>query len=292
MEFEGRSTDLSGQIHCVVGFLLLAAGRWWQVVWHGRMRSSRIPPNKVRIGGLKREYSGQTLLRVVDFLFAVVLPWWKTKMVMARSTAISLNKVCVQSLSYCESSPRPPPLARGGSPEFDGRWFFLMWWLEALGVGELISMASEVLMFSCTCCGCFGRRRKAVIIAREIDLSWSSDTKICGALSVAFDCRPTLMANCWPMSSDEISDASSTSRRRPCSELVVVFIVNSESSGDVPGVELDGCNRSSLYHSYGGGPDCFLLILLEVYFVIVGVFSDISALSDVPTVTCTRRFEK
>jgi hypothetical protein len=274
-----------------MGVLFLAACCWWQAVVLGRLRGLCISPNKVRIGGLKLESAGQILLQVVDFFIAVVLPWWKPKMATAKSTTASSNKVFVRRLSHCESLSPLPPLARGGSLEFDGRLFSLLWGLDAHGVGELISMVSEVLFFSSTCSGCYERRRKTVVFVREVNLPWSRDTKICGTHSVGFDCRPTLMAIWWPLSANMISDASSTSMRRPCSELAVALIVNLEPSGDVPGTELDGRGRSSLFHSCGGRPDCLFLFLTRVFFVIVRDFSGFYALSDVPNVICTRRFE-
>jgi hypothetical protein len=291
MEFESRSMDLGGQIHRAVAFFLLAADRWWHAVLQGWRRGSCISPNKVRFRGLKLESAGQTLLRAVISLATMVLPWWETEVVMVRSSAASLNKVWLHSFSDCNSSLYLPTLARGGSREFDGRLFSLRWWLKAICGGKLHSTASQVPPFSSTCSGCFGRRRRMVGFLHEADLPRSRDTKICYTHSVAIDCQPTMKANWWPLSSDRNPDASSTSSRRPCLELAMALSVNLEPSGEVPGAEDDGHGQSSVYHIHGGGPDCFPVLLLGVYFVKVRDSLVIFMLSCVPTVNCNRRFE-
>ena len=101
----------------VVVFFLLAAACWWQAVLQATSTEVRISPNKVRIGGIEFELSGQLWIRAVLLLPEIVLLWME--LTRRKSSGDFLNKA-KPLVFYCICLFNLLPLVCGLSPEFDG----------------------------------------------------------------------------------------------------------------------------------------------------------------------------
>jgi hypothetical protein len=93
MEFEGRMSDLSDQIHRVVGLLFLVASCWWQTTAQARTVELRIPSNKVHTRNLELGILCQSLLCMADIPVVVVFPWRETKAAALKAPGISLAQL-------------------------------------------------------------------------------------------------------------------------------------------------------------------------------------------------------
>lgn len=266
MAFEGRIVDLGDQIYCAGWFFFLAASRWWQAVVHGRTGSICIPPNKVRSRSEEQVSSGQILLCVVNSHLAVELPWTEPKTAVTKATTRSLNKVCLSVFYYCQYTLYLPPLARGGSSEFDGGSAFMVRWSET-SCG--ISISGEATFLLVSIHGGVEQGRYAADLGLGIRRRWSCDTEERATISAAVDCQPTQTALWWPLSSPAtVPGDSSTSRWRPSTEPMAEFFIFSVSSGDVPDVVEDCRPLCSWCDGGGRGSDRIFPSQFRVFFVI------------------------
>jgi hypothetical protein len=90
----------------------------------------------------------QTRLDEVVLLAAAVVSRGEPKARTEKTIADFINKICVQSFYYCESSLHLPPSNRGGSLQFDDELVSLVRCLEALCVGTSTSVADAVFLLS------------------------------------------------------------------------------------------------------------------------------------------------
>jgi len=278
--FEGWSLDLRSQIQSSAVSLRRAAICWWRVDLHARRADPHISPNKACAGS--SDLGCQAQIDVEALLLATVLSWWKPKVVKMVSNDSFFNKVWFLIFCCCDFYLFLPPLARGGSSEFDGRSAFMVWWLEF--VGNLGSGDGGAVSSPSTHLGGAG---KEVIVRHGQILDCPGVVMPISEIHTRSHCwQPTLLTIWWSCLL-AMASTSSTSIRRPYYKLAVALSFPAGPSGCVPGFAAEGHGWSLLFVVGGGGSDCSFQILYRVLFVKYKDYVVIFFPSRVLVVICT-----
>lgn len=247
MDLEGRSTVLGGQIRCAMGVLRLAASRWWQATLQGRMRSSCISPNKVRIWSFSVLVASRGTRRSSSTFF-VKLPWRKA-MEEVGCTG-SINKCGhVHSGELGVELLRLAGLGGEGEEELGSMWGRRGRWrgnIEAADVSSTTVVLGPSIYAE-------DRHRPAPSkwrLPRRINQQRTYAGNLClapapyGRMATIFDFRMP-----WRR-------LFNLRLGRPFLDSSAAPIVLFSPSGMFPGGEEDGCSWN-LFYGDDQGPDCF-----------------------------------